>query len=174
MNYLIAVLADRIQAEEAYSVLEREGVPLAQLTLLGKGYKSADEYGLIDPSAPARKQAKFMAVWLVPFGFVGGAFFSFTTGLDTFAWAGEIGNHAIGGLLGAISGGMGALVAGGGIGLLLGAGDALKYRNRLNEGKYLLVVQGSEPMTRKATALLRPLNPESMQGYAAPDNERER
>ncbi|NMG10115.1 hypothetical protein [Brasilonema sp. UFV-L1] len=165
MNYLIAVLPDRMEAEAAYLALEKESI---KATILGKGYKTADEFGLIDPNEQAKKQTQFMAFWLVPFGFFAGFGFSVLTGLDTFAWAGNIGNHIIGGLLGAIAGAMGSVFVGGGVGLLLGSGDALPYRNRLNAGKYLIVVQGSEILTRQATRVLRQFEPENIQGYAAP------
>ncbi|MEA5617841.1 hypothetical protein VB711_08315 [Cronbergia sp. UHCC 0137] len=163
MNYLIAVLSDRIEAESAYLALERESI---NSTILGRGYKSADEFGLIDPKEQAKKQATFMSYWLVPFGFFAGVAFSLSTGLNTFGWAGEIGNHLIGGLLGAGSGALGSLVAGGGVGLITGGGDALPYRNRLNAGKYIIVVQGSETVTRQATRILRQFEPENIQGYA--------
>ncbi|MBR8833572.1 MAG: hypothetical protein DSM106950_05900 [Stigonema ocellatum SAG 48.90 = DSM 106950] len=162
MNYVIAVLPDRIQAEAAYVALDKEGI---KGTILGKGYKTADEFGLIDPNESAKKQARLMASWLVPFGFFAGVTFSLLTGLDTFPWAGTIGNHIIGGLLGAGAGAMGSVFAGGGVGVLVGSGDALPYRNRLNAGKYLIVVQGSETLTNKATRALRPFNPENIQGY---------
>lgn len=165
MNYLIAVLADRIKAEEAYSAMEKEGLPMDKVSILGRGYKDADEFGLIDPNAQALKQAKLMAFWLIPFGFVAGTTFSVITGLNTFAWAGEIGNHIIGGLLGAFGGAMGSVFAGGGTGLLFGSGDALPYRNRLNAGKYLIVVSGSENLTARATRIIRQFDPENIQGY---------
>lgn len=168
MNYLVAVLSDRIKAEAAYSALETAGLPMDKVAILGKGYKSADEYGLIDPNEEAGKLSKLMAFWLVPFGFVAGFSFSFITGLQTFAWAGEIGNHLIGGLLGAASGAMGSFFVGGGVGLVVGGGDALPYRNRLNAGKYLIVVKGSDTLTRQATAVLRGFEPENLQGYADP------
>ncbi|MBE9229858.1 hypothetical protein IQ264_31125 [Phormidium sp. LEGE 05292] len=169
MNYLVAVLGDRIQAEAAYSALEKEGFAMDKVTILGRGYKSADEFGLIDPKEQAIKQAKFMAFWLVPFGFVAGGAFSLLTNLNTFAWAGEVGNHLIGGLLGAFGGGMGSIFAGGGTGLIFGGGDALPYRNRLNAGKYLIVVKGSETVTRRATNILRQFEPENIQGYVEPN-----
>ena len=163
MNYLVAVLPDRIQVEEAYLALEKEGI---KSTILGRGYKSADEFGLIDPNEQAKKQVKLMAIWLIPFGFFAGFTFSFITGLDTFAWAGEIGNHVVGGILGAGSGALGSIVVGGGVGLIFGGGDALPYRNRLNAGKYLIVVQASEGIIRKATTVLRRFDPENIQGYS--------
>ena len=166
MNYLVAVLSDRIQAETAYSALEAAGLPMDKISILGRGYKSADEYGLIDPNEEASKLSKLMSFWLVPFGFVAGFSFNLITHLQTFAWAGEVGNHIIGGLLGAVGGAMGSFFIGGGVGLAVGGGDALPYRNRLNAGKYLVVVKGSEGLTRQATAILRPLEPENLQGYA--------
>lgn len=165
MNYLVAVLNDRIQAEAAYSALEKDGLPMNSVSILGRGYKSADEYGLIDPNEEAGKQAKGMAIWLVPFGFVAGLAFNLITKLDTFPWAGELGNQLIGGVLGAIGGAMGSFFIGGGVGLIVGGGDALTYRNRLNSGKYLVVVKGSDALTRKATSILRQYDPENLQGY---------
>lgn len=166
MSYLVAVLPDRIQVEAAYLALEKDGIPIDKVSILGRGYKSADEFGLIDPNEQAKKQSRLMAFWLVPFGFASGVAFSVLTGLDTFAWAGEIGNHFIGGLLGAGAGAMGSLFVGGGVGLLVGSGDALPYRNRLNAGKYLIIVQGSESLTRQATRILRQFEPENIQGYS--------
>lgn len=168
MNYLIAVLPDRIQAEAAYSALEKAGLPLENITILGRGYKSADEFGLIDPQQPARRMAKLMAYWLVPFGFIGGYAFNLLTDFQLFDWAGAQGNHIIGGFFGAIAGAMGSFFIGGGTGAAVGSGDALPYRNRLKAGKYLVVVMGPANLTNQATRILKQFNPENLQGYAAP------
>lgn len=165
MNYLIAVLSDRIQAEEAYTALEKAGIPTKQISILGKGYKSADEYGFIKPEDEGRKNALRMAYWLVPFGFFGGYTFDAITTIDTFGWAGEPFNHIIGGFLGAIGGAMGSFFVGGSIGLAEGSGDALPYRNRLNQGKYLIIVEGDQSIKNQATKILTVFNPENLQGY---------
>jgi hypothetical protein len=165
MNYLIAVLSDRIQAEEAYTLLEKADIPPKQMTIVGKGYKSADEFGFIDPNIEAQKNIKRMATWLIPFGFFGGFTFDAITTINTFGWAGEPFNHIIGGILGAIGGAMGSLFIGGGIGIAEGSGDALPYRNRLNAGKYLVIVSGDAQIKKQATAILRSINPENLQGY---------
>lgn len=165
MNYLIAVLKNRIEAEEAYSALEREGLPMDKVSILGRGYKSADEFGLIDPNLEARKQFIRLASWTIPFGFMAGFAFNLQTGIEIVEWVGSLGNHVIGGLFGAIAGAMGSFFVGGGVGLAFGGGDALPYRNRLNEGKYLVVVKGSVGLTQRATPILRQFNPETIQGY---------
>ena len=165
MNYLVAVLSDRIQAEAAYTALEKEGLPTNSIDILGQGYKSADEFGLIDPNQQARKGAKRLLYWLVPFGFVAGYAFNYLTGIEILP-INPVGNHIIGGILGAASGALGAYFVGGGVGLSVGSGDALPYRNRLNAGKYLVVVKGTEELTRQATRILRSFEPENIQGYA--------
>ncbi len=80
----------------------------------------------------------------------------------------NFGNHIIGGLLGTAAGALGAYLVGGGVGLTVGSGDALPYRNRLNQGKYLIVVKGTEELTRQATRILRQFEPENLQGYIEP------
>ncbi|WP_072620700.1 hypothetical protein [Spirulina major] len=165
MNYLIAVFPDRITAEAAYTALEQAKLPMNQVTILGRGYKSADEFGLIDPNQKAREQAKLMAIWLVPFGFAAGFTFNAITHINLFAWAGEVGNHLLGGLFGAIGGAMGSVFVGGGIGISAGSGDALPYRNRLNAGKYLVAVKGSKSIQQRATPVLEGCQPENIQGY---------
>jgi hypothetical protein len=168
MNYLVAVLSTQMQAEAAYSALEKEGLPSSQVDILGSGYKSADDYGLIDPSREARKGTKRQLYWLVPFGFAAGFAFNVLTGIDIILALPPIGNHILGGIFGAAAGVMGAYFTGGTVGLALGSGDALPYRNRLNAGKYLIIVKGPDQLTRQATRVLRQFEPENIQGYIEP------
>lgn len=165
-NYLVAVLSNRVQAEAAYLALQEKSLPMDQVSLLGKGFMSADEFGLINPDTAADQQSSQLAYWLLPFGFAAGVAFSILSGLQTFAWAGEIGNHLIGGLLGAASGLMGAFFVGRLTGWTVGSGDAIAYRNRLNAGKYVIIAEGSDQLVRQATAVLRQFEPENIQGYA--------
>lgn len=166
MNYLVAVLKDRIEAEEAYTALEKAGLPLRQVSILGKGYKTADEFGLIDPNEKAIAQVKQLAYWLLPFGFAAGYTFNWLTQFDLFPWAGSLGNHIIGGIFGAIAAAMGSVFVGGGAGFVFNSGDSLPYRNRLNEGKYLIVVQGTEGLIQQSTRIIKQFKPETIQGYS--------
>lgn len=166
MNYLIAVLPDRIQAEAAAVSLEKNGIPVEKIVLLGRGYKTADEFGFIDPNKAARRQVFLMGTWLVPFGFAAGYGFNLATGYDIFPWAGPFGNHLFGGLFGAVGGAMGAFFVGGGVGIAFGSGDALVYRNRLNAGNYLVVLQGGTTVQEaRAKSILTEFKPEILQGY---------
>ncbi|MGC1310129.1 MAG: hypothetical protein WA885_23110 [Phormidesmis sp.] len=164
MNYLVAVLPTRMQAEAAYAALETEGVSKEKVDILGEGFKDADEYGLINPNKRAKRGASRLAYWLIPFGFIAGYAFNVLTGINVLP-IGELGSHIFGGLLGAASGAFGAYIVGGGVGLTVGSGDALPYRNRLNAGKYLIIVEGTEELIREATRVLRQFDPENIQGY---------
>ncbi len=168
MNYVIAVLGDRNQAEEAYSALKTESLPSEAMSIVGKGYEIADEFSFIDPSKSSKKQATIMSFWLVPFGFIAGYAFNVSTQYMLFPSLGGFGNHFIGGLFGAIAGAMGSFFVGGGVDLGLGGGDKLPYRNRLKSGKYLIVVKGASNLTNKATRILKQFEPESIQGYVNP------
>lgn len=167
MNYLVAVMSDRIKAEEAYTALESAKITMDKVAILGAGYKSADEFGLVDPKEEAWKQIKRLAFWTIPFGFISGFSFNAITGLDTFPWAGVLGNQILGGFLGAGAGAMGGFFIGGGVGIGVGSGDALTYRNRLSAGKYLVVVRGSEGLIAQSSRIIRPFRPEDIQGYTA-------
>ena len=54
---------------------------------------------------------------------------------------------------------------GGGGGIAFGSGDALVYRNRLEAGKYIIVVEDPEFLSQNAVTLLRDYDPEYLQGY---------
>ena len=164
-NYLVAVLTSRAQAEEAYEALLRQGLPIDQLDILGEGYKSADQFGLINPDEEADKQSLNLLPWLIPFGFGAGYLFNLLTDIRLFQWAGAFGNHIIGGLFGAAAAGMGSYFTGRLVGWTTASGDAIAYRNRLNQGKYLLIARGSDDVINRAILTLQPLQPENLQGY---------
>ena len=80
-----------------------------------------------------------MATWLLPFGFGAGMLFTFITNLDTFAFAGPVGQPVIGGLLGLGSGWMGSYAAAASV--TSDRDDQIRtVRNRLKEGQCVLLV----------------------------------
>jgi hypothetical protein len=166
MNYLVAVFPNRIKAEEAYTALEKAGLPQSQITIVGKGYDNGEQLGLVDLNRIARKRARQMSYWLIPFGFAAGYTFNSLTKVYLFDWAGELGNHLIGGVFGAIAGAMGSIFVGGGVGLTGGSGDTVFYLNRLNAGEYLVAVEGTNSLKNQATTIFRQFEPESLRTYS--------
>jgi hypothetical protein len=155
MNYLVAVLKDRNAAEEAYTALEKAGLALQDVGIVGKGFREMDSYKTLqDPSEDAKRQSRWMAVWLVPFGFFGGVVFTQMTQFQTFSWAGYVGNYVVGGIVGSLSGLMGSVFVGGGVSLLFGGKEGMPLRQHLAEGRYLVIASGSEGTMRKAIPIL--------------------
>lgn len=167
MEYLVTVFADRISAEAAYTALEDKGLS-GFATILGGGYTTPDEYGLVDPHEETRKRALTMMSWIAPFGFAGGVVFNSITGLQTFGWAGVLGNQIIGGVLGAIGGAMGGLLVSGGTSLILGSGDMRPYRDRIKAGEYPIVFKADRFKIQQANAIMRKFRPESVKAYERP------
>lgn len=163
-NYLVTVLPDRIQAEDAYSALRRADISPDHISMLGRGYMSADEYGLIDPNQQADKNTRQL-VWLIPFGFAAGFLFNWLTQIRILGISSPIANHILGGLIAAAAAAMGAYVVGRLVGWTVGSGDAIRYRNRLNAGKYLIIVEGPSALIDQATRVLNSYSPENIQGY---------
>ena len=94
----------------------------------------------LNPSIGRKRRQKGMATWLMPFGFFAGVTFTFMTDLDTFAFAGEVGSHLIGGLLGLGSGLMGSYAAAASVSS--DSDDRIRaLRNRLEEGNWLLLLE---------------------------------
>lgn len=164
-NYLVAVLPNRIEAESAYLSLRDANLSIEHLDILGRGYKSADEFGLINPDQVAEKQSDQLANWVVPLGFAAGFLFNVLTGIELIHWIGPMGNHLLGGVFAAAAAALGAFMTGRLTGWTTGSGDAIAYRNRLNAGKYLLIAQGTSAFMREATRLLQQHNLETIQGY---------
>ena len=94
----------------------------------------------LNPSIARKRRQKGMATWLMPFGFFAGVTFTFITDLDTFAFAGEVGSHLIGGLFGLGSGLMGSYAAAASVSS--DSDDRIRaLRNRLEEGNWLLLLE---------------------------------
>jgi hypothetical protein len=165
MNCLIAVLPSRKAIDAAYTALKKANLPLDGITRVGSGLTAAEEVELLNPKLKARRVRKLMALWLLPFGFLGGLTFSFMTNLDTFAWAGPVGSRIVAGLAGSVSGLMGSFVISTNLANSSSNGDLLPFLNRLDEGKFLLLVEGDNRLAEQAAAVLRPLRPESIQFY---------
>ena len=94
----------------------------------------------LNPSIARKRRQKGMATWLMPFGFFAGVTFTFMTELATFAFAGDLGSHLIGGLLGLGSGLMGSYAAAASVSS--DSDDRIRaLRNRLEEGNWLLLLE---------------------------------
>lgn len=136
---VVVVLAERKRLRQLKTELSQLTPPPQRLVAIGQGETDIAEIAELNPALARRLRQRRMATWLIPFGFFAGLTFTFITDLDTFAFAGSIGSHLIGGLLGLGSGWMGSFAAAASVSS--DVDDRVRaLRNRLEEGNWLLLV----------------------------------
>lgn len=137
---VVAVIAERKRLLQLKEQLRALTPAPQRLVAIGQGETPITEVQELNPVLTRRLRQQGMATWLIPFGFFAGLTFTFITDLDTFAFAGEVGSHLIGGLLGLGSGWMGSFAAAASVSS--DADDRVRaLRNRLDEGNWLLLVE---------------------------------
>ncbi|QVV67592.1 hypothetical protein [Synechococcus sp. LA31] len=137
---VVVVIAERKRLLQLKDQLGELSPAPQRLVAIGKGETPITEVEELNPALTRKLRQRSMATWLIPFGFFAGLTFTFITDLDTFAFAGELGSHLIGGLLGLGSGWMGSFAAAASVSSE--ADDRVRaLRNRLEEGNWLLLVE---------------------------------
>ena len=138
MGLCVAVLLKDTGSRSELTAL-LEGQPGLQLRAVGAGGIEPETVVELNPALQRQARQRQMATWLLPFGFGAGMLFTFITNLDTFAFAGPVGQPVIGGLLGLGSGWMGSYAAAASV--TSDRDDQIRtVRNRLNEGQCVLLV----------------------------------
>jgi hypothetical protein len=163
-DYIVVTLSDRTQAEAAAKNLAAIGLSPAQISIFGQGFKMPDSDPLFDPTLLKWQSMKRMMLWLLPFGFFAGVTFNQITQLTIIPGLGHIGDGFVGGMLGLGAAAMGSFAYGGGAQLYLDK-DLVPYAKRLENGKYLVMVNGSQRLIQDAKRVLRVLDPEIMTIY---------
>ena len=148
---VIAIYKTHADAEEAVHRLNRGGIPMEKISIIGRNFQVREDIqGYYRPSDAAKEGAAFGA-W---FGGLFGLLYGF--GLFILPVAGPL--IVLGPLAGLIAGaatgaGIGALVSG-----LMAMGlskeDALKYKSRIEAGEFLLAVLGTSEEIEKARGIL--------------------
>lgn len=136
---VVVVIAERKRLKQLRDDLKQHLPAPERLVAIGRGETPIETIEELNPTLTRQLRQRRMATWLIPFGFFAGLTFTFITDLDTFAFAGSIGSHLIGGILGLGSGWMGSFAAAASV--TSEADDRVRaLRNRLEEGNWLLLI----------------------------------
>ena len=146
---IVAIYKTHQEAEEAVRELERAGIPIKKISIIGRDFQlREDVQGYYRPSDAAKEGAGFGA-W-------SGGLFGLLMGFGLFVLpiAGTV--VVLGPLAGLIAGAIGGAGIGALINALIALGmskeQALKYQARLQAGEFLVTVIGtSEEIERAAT-----------------------
>ena len=166
-NAVVAVYATHVEAEGAVKELQRAGVDMHTLSIVGKD-SHTDEHvvGYYNTGDRMKYWGKIGAFWGGFWGLLFGSAFFAMPGLGPVLVAGPLVAWIVGALEGAaVVGGVSAIGAG-----LIGIGipkdSVVQYELALKTDKYLLVVHGTASDVEKAHQIIQGTNPASVEMHA--------
>jgi uncharacterized membrane protein len=151
-NSVVAVYRNHNDAEEAVHRLERAGIPLQKISIIGRNFQIREDIqGYYRPSDAALEGAGFGA-WV-------GGLFGLLMGFGLFVL--PVAGTLV--VLGPLSGLIAGAISGAGIGALVNAlmamgipkDKALKYEARLQAGEFLVIVNGTADEINRAKEILQ-------------------
>ncbi len=167
-NSVVAIFGSHTGAEEAVKELQRGGIDMHSLSIIGKDYHTDENVvGYYNTGDRMKYWGKIGAFWGGFWGLLFGSAFFAIPGLGAILVAGPLVAWIVGALEGAVVvGGLSAVGAG-----LFSIGipidSVLKYETALKTDKFLLMVHGSVDEVEKAREILENTKPESVTSHLA-------
>ncbi len=159
-NSVVAVYSTHTEADQAVKELQRGGVDMKKLSIVGKGYHT-DEHavGYYNTGDRMKYWGKVGAFWGGFWGLLFGSAFFMIPGLGPILAAGPVVGWIVGALeSAAVVGGLGALGAG-----LYGIGipkdSIVKYEAALKTDQFLLIAHGTAAEVAKAKDIIETTHP---------------
>ena len=167
-NAAIAVYNTHIQAEAAIKELEKAGVDMKKLSILGKDYHAEENVvGYYNAGDRMKFWGKLGAFWGGLWGLLFGSALFFVPGIGHIVALGPVGGMIVGALENAIIvGGLSALGAG-----LYSIGipkdSIVKYETAVKADKFLVIVHGTEDEVKKAKEIIKSTDPVESEAHYA-------
>ncbi len=159
-NSVVAVYTTHTEADQAVKELQRGGVDMKKLSIVGKGYHT-DEHavGYYNTGDRMKYWGKVGAFWGGFWGLLFGSAFFMIPGLGPILAAGPVVGWIVGALESAVMfGGLGALGAG-----LFSMGipkdSIVKYEAALKTDQFLLIAHGTAAEVAKAKEIIETTHP---------------
>jgi hypothetical protein len=163
LNSVVAVYRTHAEADQAVKELQRGGVDMHKLSIVGKGYHT-DEHavGYYNTGDRMKYWGKIGAFWGGFWGLLFGSAFFMIPGLGPILAAGPVVAWIVGALeSAAVVGGVSALGAG-----LYGMGipkdSIVKYEAALKTDQFLLIAQGTAAEVAKARDIIETTHPDQL------------
>jgi len=152
---VIAVYPDHPSAEEAVRRLQQEGIPMQNLSIIGKDFQAVERpLGFVTTGTVAKEGAKVGAWTGGLFGVLIGAAFLILPGVGPVVIAGPLAAALLGGFEGALAGAAFGGLTGALVGLGVSKDKAIRYESQVKAGKFLVSLQGDGSEIERARSLI--------------------
>lgn len=167
-NSVVAIYASHTGAEDAVKELQRAGIDMRSLSIVGKG-SHTDEHvvGYYNTGDRMKYWGKVGAFWGGFWGLLFGSAFFAVPGLGAVLVAGPLVAWIVGALEGAVVVGGLSAVGAGLFSLGIPKDSVLTYETALKTDKFLLMVHGSVAEVEKARDVLETTQPENVTFHPA-------
>jgi len=154
-NAIIATYATHQQVEAAIRELERAGVPMQRLSIIGKGYHSEEHpVGFYTLGDRIKSWGGLGAFWGALWGMLLGAAFFWVPGVGPLGVAGPFVHILVGGAEGAAVVGGASVLGAALVSLGVPKDSVIKYESSLRADKFLLIVHASGEEVARAREVI--------------------
>jgi hypothetical protein len=148
---VIATYPDHASAENAVRRLQKDGIPIQDLSIIGKDFQAVDRpLGFVTTGTVAGEGAKVGAWSGGLFGLLVGAAFVMLPGVGAVVIAGPLAAALLGGVEGAMAGAALGGLTGALVGLGVSKDKAIRYESEVKAGKFLVTLRGDEAEIARA------------------------
>ena len=152
---VIAVYPDHASAEDAVRRLQKDGIPMQNVSIIGQDFQAVEKpLGFVTTGSVAKEGAKVGAWTGGLFGLLVGAAFLVLPGVGAVVIAGPLAAALLGGVEGALAGAAFGGLTGALVGLGVSRDKAIRYESQVKAGKFLVTLQGDAPQIERAKSLL--------------------
>jgi hypothetical protein len=154
LTSVVAVFPDHTSAEDAVRRLQKEGIPMQNVSIIGKDFQAIEKpLGFVTTGSTAKDGARVGAWTGGIFGLLLGAAFLIVPGLGAVVVAGPLAAALLGGVEGALAGAAFGGLTGALVGLGVSKDKAIRYESQVKVGKFLVTMHGDETQIQRARSL---------------------
>jgi hypothetical protein len=151
---VIAMYPDHASAEGAVRRLQKEGVPMQDLSIVGKDFQTVEQpLGFVTSGSVTKDGARVGAWTGGLFGLLLGAAFLVLPGVGPVVIAGPLAAALLGGIEGALAGAAFGGLTGALVGLGVSKDKAIRYESQVKAGKFLVTLRGDGSQVERARSL---------------------
>ncbi len=166
-NSVVAIYSSHTGAEQAVKELQRGGIDMHSLSIVGKDYHTDENVvGYYNTGDRMKYWGKVGAFWGGFWGLLFGSAFFAIPGLGAVLVAGPLVAWIVGALEGAVVVGGLSAVGAGLVSIGIPKDSVVQYETALKTDKFLLMVHGSIAQVEKAKEILGNTQPENVHFYS--------